>query len=179
MLLSLAYYGDPVLRKKGAKIAEVNDEIRQLVNDMTETLHAHNGIGLAAPQVHKSLALFITCVGRMGKDKKWIEGDLLVFINPKILAYSEEQTVVAEGCLSIPNIYLEIRRPKSVTIEATDLEGNRFTREFHDLEAHCIMHENDHINGVLHIDRYHGKDRGKLDNKLREIKKKFGEPKSK
>lgn len=173
MILPLAYYGDAVLRKKGDRIDKIDDEIRQLVKDMTETLHAHEGIGLAAPQVHKSLALFITCISRKGPDGKWTEGKLRVFINPKIISYSPENTVIPEGCLSIPGTYLEISRPKSVVIEATDIDGNIFTEEFFDLDAHCVMHENDHINGVLHIDRFRGKDKARLEQKLREIKKKY------
>ena len=86
MLLPLAYYGDQVLRKKTSQVTKITEEIRQLVKDMEETLHAHNGIGLAAPQVHQSLAIFITCISKQGPDGKWIEGELRVFINPKILS---------------------------------------------------------------------------------------------
>lgn len=173
MILKLAYYGAPVLRKKARRVEVINDEVRQLVKDMIDTLHNEHGSGLAAPQVHKSLALFITCISKKGPNNRSLPGQLKVFINPKILSYSEEQTTLNEGCLSIPDTYLEIRRPKSVTVEATDLEGNVFTEEFHDLEAHCVMHENDHINGVLHIDRYRGPDKMKLDQRLREVKKKY------
>lgn len=173
MTLKLAYYGDPILRKKGALITHIDDEIRQLVQEMEKTLTIHNGIGLAAPQVHKSLALFITKISFISPDGKPETSQLKVFINPKIISYSEEQTIISEGCLSIPNTYLKIKRPKHVTIEAMDLEGNLFTETFHDLEAHCVMHENDHINGVLHIDRFHGKDRKKLDTHLRDVKKKY------
>lgn len=173
MILKLAYYGNPILRKKGARIEEITADIRQLVQDMTETLHAHHGIGLAAPQVNQSLALFLTCIGKSGGEDKWIPGELKVFINPKIVSYSQEQSVLSEGCLSIPGTYLDIRRPRSVTIEATNLDGHLFTEEFHDLDAHCVMHENDHINGVLHIDRFLGKDRSRLDQRLRTIKKKY------
>lgn len=175
MIRSLAYYGNPILRKKGAKITEINDEIKTLVQDMVETLEAHDGIGLAAPQVNQSIALFITCIGKLGPDKKKIKGKLRVFINPKIIAHSKEETVMTEGCLSIPNTYIEISRPKAVTVEAMDLDGNTFTEEFFDLEAHCILHENDHINGVLHVDRFRGKNRNRLDKQLREIKKKYAE----
>lgn len=173
MKLPLAYYGDPILRKKGARVDEINDEIRQLVNDMIETMLENNGIGIAAPQVHKSLTLFVTYAPVKGADDKWHPGKIRVFINPKIISYSEEQTIYSEGCLSIPKLYSEVARPSKITIEATDLEGNRFTEEFQDFEAHIVMHENDHINGVLFIDRVHGKERKELEPKLKEIKKKF------
>lgn len=173
MILKLAYYGDSILRKKGARIEVITDDIRKLVVDMEETMYANNGIGLAAQQVHKDLALFIISIGKEGPDKTWINGPLKVFINPKILEYSTETSVLSEGCLSIPNTELNIVRPRWVKIEATDLNGNTFIEEFSDLAAHCILHENDHINGVLHIDRYKAKDKTKLNNHLRKIKKEY------
>src|SRR5437868_14502376 len=94
MKLPLAYYGDPILRKKGVKVEEINDEIRQLVADMIETMRESNGIGIAAQQVHKALNLFITeapiPVPEDGDKVRWEDGKLRVFINPKILTHSEE-----------------------------------------------------------------------------------------
>ncbi|MFQ5729686.1 MAG: peptide deformylase [Waddliaceae bacterium] len=173
MKLQLAYYGDPILRKKGAPIESINDEIRQLVKDMIDTIIEHNGIGLAAPQVYRSLALFITSVPIEQPDGNWLPGELRVFINPKILSIAEEKSTRSEGCLSVPTIYAEVNRPIRIQIQATDLEGNDFEEEFSDLAARCIMHENDHINGVLFIDRVQGKARKELEPKLKEIKKKY------
>jgi peptide deformylase len=173
MKLSLAYYGDPILRKKGSPVVEINDEIRQLVADMIETMEANNGIGLAAPQVHRSLALFITSVPLEGPDDTSIPGTLRVFINPKIISYSKEQWECSEGCLSIPLLYGSVNRPLKVTVQATDLDGREFIQEFEGLEAHAVMHENDHINGVLFIDRIRGKERKELEPQLREVKKKY------
>ena len=173
MKLPLAYYGNPILRKKGAPIESINDEIRQLVKDMIDTIIEHNGIGLAAPQVHRSLALFITSVPVEQPDGNWLPGELRVFINPKILSIAEEKSTRSEGCLSLPTIYAEVNRPVKIRIRATDLEGNDFEEEFSDLAARCIMHENDHINGVLFVDRVQGKERKELEPKLKEIKKKY------
>lgn len=173
MKLPLAYYGDPILRKKGARIEEINDEIRQLVADMIDTMYESNGIGIAAPQVHRSLALFIIC--RMQKDQegKWNYTDKTqVFINPKIVSYSEEKTCISEACLSIPKVSGNVSRPYKVTVTATDLEGKEFTMEFTDLEAHIVLHENDHINGVLFIDRVDAKERKLMEPNLRSLKKK-------
>lgn len=173
MKLALAYYGDAVLRKKAAPIATIDDSIKQLVADMVETMEANDGCGLAAPQIHKSIALFITSIPRYSEETgEQIEaGQLRVFINPKIVSYSPEAWGCSEACLSIPKVRGEVMRPLKVTIEATDLEGNLFTEEFVEFDAHVIMHENDHLNGVLYIDRLAAKERKEIEPILKEIKK--------
>lgn len=173
MKLPLAYYGNPVLRKKAEPIKEISDEIRQLIKDMIETMDLADGIGLAAPQIQKSLALFITRVPVKISEDKWEPGTLRIFINPKILGHSVEEWESSEGCLSIPKVYGNVIRPYKIKVEAKDLEGQTFIEEFTGLEARCIMHENDHINGTLFIDRVHGKERKEIEPLLREIKKKF------
>lgn len=173
MKLTLAYYGDPILRKKGARINEINDELRQLINDMEDTLIAHDGVGLAAPQVRHSLALFMIKVDKQVGPNEWVPGPTYVFINPKIIEVSDQENLRGEGCLSIPGIYGEISRPSRVKVEATDPQGKQFTKEFSGLEARTILHENDHINGVLFIDRIRGKERQELEPQLRNVKKKY------
>lgn len=173
MLLKLAYYGNPVLRKKGEPVKEITDEIRKLVADMLETMHTEDGIGLAAPQVFKSLALFVTCVPNYVDEKTVIPGVERVFINPKILSYSDVTDNLTEGCLSIPKLYGHVIRPIKIVVEAMDLDGKIFTQEFVNYEARCILHENDHINGKLFIDRLDSEERQLFEPKLREIKKKY------
>lgn len=173
MKLPLAYYGDPILRKKCEPIGEITDEIRQLVSDMVETMEANNGIGLAAPQVSRLLRLFIMCIPSEDEEGNTVPGVLRVFINPEIVEYSDEESACSEGCLSIPKLYGEVSRPHRVRVRAMDLEGNIFEDEFEALDSHCVLHENDHINGVLFIDRIHGKERKEMEGKLREIKKTF------
>lgn len=173
MKLKLAYYGDPVLRKKGTPIEKIDDSIHQLVKDMTETMEENNGCGLAAPQVHHSLNLFITCIPHYVDEKTTLPGELRVFINPKIISYSQEVWPCEEGCLSIPGLRKTVVRPLEVTIEATNLEGERFEETFIEFDAHVIMHENDHINGVLYIDRLHPKVKKEIEHSLKEIKKKY------
>ncbi|CCB85881.1 peptide deformylase [Parachlamydia acanthamoebae UV-7] len=174
MQLPLAFYGDPILRKKCARVEQIDSQLKQLVNDMVETLEAHRGIGLAAPQVHHELNLFITKVPIRYKNGKEDSGNLHVFVNPKILAYSEEKNRYTEGCLSIPNVYAPVERPLSITVQYTDLDGKTCVEDFSGLEARCILHENDHINGVLFIDRIKkGNERKQLDPLLKQIKKKY------
>lgn len=173
MKLPLCYYGNPALRKKCLPIEEINDEIRQLADDMIETMQSFNGIGLAASQVGRLHRIFVTQVPVEEKDGEYSDGEIRVFINPEIIEVSEEECIISEGCLSIPKIYLDISRPIKVTLRALDIEGKSFTETFEGLNAHCILHENDHINGVLFIDRVRGKVRKEIEPHLRKIKKKF------
>ncbi len=177
MELPLAYYGNSVLRKKTELIKDINDEIRQLVTDMIDTMRANDGIGLAAPQVHRSLALFITEVPiHVANDPdRWEAGPVRVFINPKIIAHSDERWNRGEGCLSIPGVYGEVLRPVCITVQAMDLEGNIFKEEFTWLAARAFMHENDHINGTLFIDRLSADHRKAIEPHLNEVKKKYSE----
>ncbi|MEI8125440.1 MAG: peptide deformylase [Parachlamydiaceae bacterium] len=173
MKLPLAYYGAPILRKKCKRVDKINDELRQLIHDMEETMMSLDGIGIAAPQVHHDLALFLVRVPKETESGEPEEEQTMVFINPKILEHSEEHWFRGEGCLSIPKVYGTVERPLRIKVEATDLNGSQFVHEYSDLEARAIMHENDHINGVLFIDRVQGKERQELDSALRAIKKKY------
>lgn len=174
MKLELAYLGNPVLRKKGEPISRITPEVRQLVDDMVETLETSgNGIGLSAPQVKALFRLFIIKVPYRDDKGKEHDGELKVFINPTIISYSEEEWEQDEGCLSIPGVYAPVCRPEKIVVEALDLDGNLFTAEYSGLEGRCILHENDHINGVLFIDRVKGRARKKIESDLERVKKKY------
>lgn len=174
MKLPLAYYGDKVLRQKAKPIETIDESIHQLVRDMEETMKEENGWGLAAPQVHQPIALFITCIPKYNKDDEVVaEAELRVFINPKIISYSNEVWECSEGCLSIPHLRETVIRPYRVTIEAIGLDGKVFTEEFESYQGRGILHENDHLNGVLFIDRLPPKKKKELDQFLRGIKKKY------
>lgn len=176
MKLPLAYFGDPILRKKTVRVNEINDEIRQFVADMYETMIANDGCGLAANQVHSDKAIFVTCIPKYLENDVVLPGKLRVFINPKIIGHSEEVWPCHEACLSIPKLSAVVVRPFKVTFEATDLEGNLFTEEFVEFDAHVMMHENDHINGVLFIDRLPPQKKKEIEPYLKEIKKKYSKP---
>ena len=174
MLLELAYYGDPVLRKKTTTVAEITEEVRKTVADMVETMYEKNGIGLSANQVFITHSIFITCAPIPDENfEKWLPGKLKIFINPKLSNPSQEIWEQDEGCISIPGIYGEVTRPWKITVEYMDLDGKTQKEEFEGMEARVIMHENDHINGVLYIDRMFGKKRQELEHKLKDIKKKY------
>lgn len=175
MKLPLAYYGNPILRKKTTQVEEINQEIRNFIDDMIETVQAVKGIGLAAPQVSRSLAIFLIRPPiRDEVNRSWNYGPIQIFINPKIIAYSEEQNEDDEACLSIPGLSAgPVPRPSKIQVETTELDGTRVVKEFSGFEARMVMHENDHINGVLFIDRIKGKERQEIEPALREIKKKY------
>ena len=154
MKLNLAYYNDPVLRVKAQRVECIDDHLRQLVDDMIETMHALNGIGLAAPQIHQSISLFVTCVPTQTPSGKWASGEPRIFINPQIISSSEEMQTFSEGCLSIPNLHMKVTRPKEIKIQATDFNGRSFEETMVGFEATNFMHENDHLNGILIVDYY-------------------------
>ena len=141
---------DKQLRLVSKPILKVTSEIRKLADDMFETMYAAPGIGLAAIQVAEPLRLIT-----MDLAKKNENGDVnpqpRVFINPEILASSEETSVYEEGCLSIPEYYEEVERPARVRVRFTDLDGNLHEEDAEALYATCIQHEIDHLNGVLFI----------------------------
>lgn len=173
MKLPILYYGNPILRQKVSRIDQIDNDLRQLVADMHDTVIAHNGVGLAAPQIGRSIAVFITLIPQHPDDDTTIPGELKVYINPKILEHSQETWACQEGCLSIPKFWDIVERPLKIKVEATDLNGNKFTEELTGYDAHVIMHENDHLNGVLFIDRLPPKRRRELDGFLKEVKKKY------
>ncbi len=154
MRLKLAYYDDPVLRKKTERVNLIDDKLSQLVDDMIETMLACDGVGLAAPQVHHSLNLFVTCIPFRKPSGEWIPGKPRIFINPEIISYSKELQIFSEGCLSIPNFYMNVERPKTIDIRATDIHGQIFEETLSNFEATNFMHEYDHLNGILIVDYY-------------------------
>lgn len=173
MKLPLAYFGDSVLRKKASPVEKIDEKIHQLVKDMAETMEANDGCGLAAPQVHQSISLYITCIPKYVDEETVLPGELRVFINPKIISYSQEVWPCKEGCLSIPGLRETVVRPFKVVVQATNLNGEQFEEEFEEFDAHVMMHENDHLNGVLYIDRLPPQRKKELEGYLRDIKKKF------
>jgi len=173
MKLPLCYYGDSILRKRGIAVEEITKEIRELVECMKETLLEENGVGLAAPQVGVSLRIFIVAVPMENEDGDSIPGIPEAYINPKLFSPSEELCEFQEGCLSVPNVYEYVTRPEKISVTAMNLDGEMFTRDLTGFEARIVMHENDHINGKLFVDRIVGKERKALNNVLNEIKKTY------
>lgn len=173
MKLPIRILGDPILRQKAEPVLTITQEIRDLVAQMEETLLAKLGWGLAAPQVGTSVRIFIAYVPNSRAEKLQEPGDapLRIFINPKLTAPSAETVTLAEGCFSLPGIYPEVTRPKGITIEALDLSGTPFQLELWGWAARIVMHENDHLNGVLFLDRINAAERRKWESAVRALKK--------
>jgi len=157
-------YPDPRLKQAAKPVAAVNDEIRQLVDDMAETMYAAPGVGLAANQIGVLLRVFVIDIA--GEDEP---SDLRVFINPEILETTGTQTW-EEGCLSFPGITEEIRRAERVRVKALDREGKPFELEAEGLLAVAVQHENDHLNGVVMLDKLGAVKRRLLGRKLARAK---------
>ncbi|MBQ6900169.1 MAG: peptide deformylase [Firmicutes bacterium] len=135
--------GDEILRKKCREVTEVNDRIRQTMEDMLETMRDSMGVGIAAPQVGIMRRMFIA---------EPEPGRVYYMINPVMLEQSGSQ-IDNEGCLSVPGMMGEVERPDYIKIEALDLDGNKQVYEFHDFDARVMCHEYDHLDGILYIDK--------------------------
>ena len=146
--LELHYLGDKVLRQPAKRIAKVDDGIRQLAKDMLQTMYSYHGIGLAAPQVGVNKQLLVVDCEQDDPD-----APPLIMINPQITRMGEELCIVEEGCLSIPNVYLDVTRPKLIEVSYKDEHGRPQKRQFADLPSRVIQHEMDHLNGVMFVDR--------------------------
>ena len=162
MTREIVIFGDPVLRKKCAVVDEVSDDIRELVQDMLETMREADGIGLAAPQVGVAIQLAVVDVSHDpecfsylrvdGRDSGLEELMPLIFMNPK-LEYGGEPDVMPEGCLSFPDIRGDVTRPYGVKATMDLLDGRSVVIETDGLLSRVIQHETDHLNGVLFIER--------------------------
>lgn len=146
--LRIVHYPDPILRQKAKSIEAVTDEIRAVARRMLELMHDAPGVGLAAPQVGLSWRMFVA-----NDDPEQNPESDRVFINPAFSDASTEIEGYEEGCLSLPEIRAEVRRPRQITIHATDLEGQNFSMTSDQLAARIWQHENDHLDGVLILDR--------------------------
>jgi len=150
MIYPIVMYGDPVLRQR-AKNIEPNTDLKQLVDDMFETLDAANGIGLAAPQIGKSLRLFIVDATSL-EDEPGMENFRKVFVNAQMIEEDGAPWEFEEGCLSIPNIREKISRKEQLRIRYFDENWNAFEEAFDGMKARIIQHEYDHIEGKMFID---------------------------
>ena len=144
-VLEILEFPDPRLRTEARPVAEVNDTIRELFDDMFETMYVAPGIGLAASQVDVHQRVIVI-------DVTEDHSEPLVFINPEIRVLDPELGEYDEGCLSVPGFYETVNRPRQVEVTALDRDGERFTRVLDGLLAICLQHEIDHLNGKLFVD---------------------------
>jgi peptide deformylase len=180
MRLEIVQYGDPVLRAKGKPIEQIDDRIRELAKNMIETMHAANGVGLAAQQIGEPIQLTVLDVSQVedrpttmklnGEEIDPKSAMPLVLLNPEV-DLSNETDLGTEGCLSFPEITGEIARATSIIVRGQDLEGNRIEIRTTGFLARAIQHEVDHLNGILFIDRMSSVAKISLSSKLKRLQK--------
>lgn len=147
-------FGQPVLRKTAEEIDfEAYPNLKELISNMFETLRRSEGVGLAAPQVGLPIRLFIIDLDVLSEDEPQYKGYLRTFINPEILEESEETSSMSEGCLSIPGINENVKRPAKVLVNYLDENGEEQERWLEGFEARVFQHEYDHLEGKLFVDR--------------------------
>ncbi len=175
MILKVVKYGEPVLRKKGAKIETITPEIKKLIADMFETMYAQKGVGLAAQQIGQAVQLTVIDVRGVTDRPSSLElkgepADVeefmpLVLINPE-LTLDGEKAVGPEGCLSFPEVFAEISRPQFVDVKALNEKGKPIAFRAGGLLGRAIQHEWDHLQGILFIDRMEKKTKEELKPEL-------------
>ncbi|HEX4639512.1 MAG TPA: peptide deformylase [Chthoniobacterales bacterium] len=180
MKLSIVQYGDPVLRAKGKQIEQIDERIRELAQNMIETMHAANGVGLAAQQIGEPVQLAVLDISQVedrptrmklnGEDVDPATVMPLVLVNPQIELGRETESGT-EGCLSFPDVTGEIDRAISIRVRAQNLNGDKIDIETTGFLARAIQHEVDHLNGILFIDRMSSGVKVSLSSKLKRLQK--------
>lgn len=180
MILEIVKYGDSILRAKGARVSEVTEEIRRLAADMLDTMHAANGVGLAAQQVGVALQLTVIDVAEIedrpstmtieGAEVRLEEWMPLILLNP-VVELGKVRELGTEGCLSFPELSADVSRAVGVKVKATLLDGSDFGFEATGLLARALQHEVDHLQGVLFIDRMNSATKAGMSGRLKRLQK--------
>jgi len=178
MILPIIAYGDPVLRKVGKEITKDYPNLKQLIQNMKETMQNANGVGLAAPQIGKAIRLFMIDASPFAeskelktKEKEFLKTFNHVFINAKIIKEENDEWAFGEGCLSIPNINEDIMRQETIYIEYVDESFTPQKETLNGLAARIFQHEYDHIEGILFTDKLSSLKKRLLKKKLENISK--------
>ena len=171
MILPIYTYGNAVLRKETEKISSDYPDLKALIDNMFETMHNAEGVGLAAPQIGLPIRLLVIEVKKFDEENPEAEDFKIVMINPEMLETSDETETAEEGCLSIPGIHENVSRPKKIKIRHLDTDFNEHIKEFEDFHARVIQHEYDHLEGNLFTDKINPLRRQLLKSKLSNIAK--------
>lgn len=174
--LPVRYYGHPDLRVKAKAVEEITPEIVQICQDMIDTMISfENAIGFAGPQLGVLLRIFVIREEKFLSDNKYYLDEPEVIINPVLTNPSKETVSMSEGCMSLPGLHVEVIRPKTIRVRYQNIKGEFIEEDLSDFRARMFMHENDHLNGVLTIDRMDPKERKSLEPALRALKQKYNE----
>jgi len=166
LVRKIRLYGDPVLREKAAPAGPIDAEVRELAADLLDTLTAADGVGLAAPQIG---VLRRVIAVHPPPDPSGAREAARVYVDPEVAERSGGEESAEEGCLSIPGVYEQVRRPRQVLVRAHDLDGAPFEVRVDGIVARILQHEIDHLNGVLFVDRVGPMRRALLKRRLREL----------
>jgi peptide deformylase len=170
-LRQIRKYGDEILRRKAREVPAIDGRIKEIVQEMFEVMYSHEGIGLAAPQIGESIRIVVADLRKDGINRPFL------FINPVILS-QEGEDWMEEGCLSLPGITGVVKRANKVIVEAEDESGKKRTLFTSGLLARVLLHEVDHLDGVLFIDRMEKEDRLALKGELKRLKREYKSQKS-
>ncbi len=148
-VLDIVTYPDPRLREETTEVGEITDDVRQLVTDLTDTMYAQNGAGIAAIQVGRLERIFLIDGRVAGGDE---DSPPVVFINPEVVETSGGTTLAEEGCLSFPGVFVDVKRPRRAKVRAKNIDGEIFEIEGEGLLGRALQHEHDHLTGKLMLD---------------------------
>lgn len=171
MLLPITVYGNPVLRKKAKEITPAYEGLKELIDEMYETMYKADGVGLAAPQINKSIRVIVFDASPFEEDEPELKGFRKVLINPEIVEFLGDEEVFNEGCLSLPGIREDVTRPSKIKIKYLDEDFQEHVDEWDGIKARITQHEFDHLEGKLFIDRISPIRRRLLTSKLNAIAK--------
>ncbi len=171
MKYPVTVYGDTLLRKKAKEIKQDDPQLKEIIENMWETMYYADGVGLAAPQVGKSIRLFVIDASSGADEEPELENFKKVFINPTIIETTGEEWIMNEGCLSLPEIREDVSRPDEVTIHYFDEDFNEHEETYKGFAGRVIQHEYDHLEGFLFIDHLSPLRKRLLKGKLQNIAK--------
>jgi peptide deformylase len=172
--LTLRYYGHPDLRVKATHVEALTPEVLKTCEDMLAMMISlDNAIGFAGPQLGIFLRIFVIREEKFLPDNRYYFGEPEVIINPVLSNPSKETETMLEGCMSLPNMHVGVTRPKSIHVRYQNMKGEFIEEDLDDFRARMFMHENDHLNGVLTVDRMDPKERKNAEPFLRAMKQKY------
>ncbi|MBA7579567.1 Peptide deformylase [subsurface metagenome] len=171
MIYPIVVYGSPLLRKVSKEIDKDYPKLNKLIDDMFETMHVSDGVGLSAPQIGKSIRIFVIDGTALAEDDPSMEGFKRAFINPKIIEETGDTWTFSEGCLSLPNIREDVDRSGHIRIQYYDEHFKFHDKTYNGVRARVIQHECDHLEGVLFVDRIAPLKKKLLKGKLNDIAK--------
>lgn len=171
MIYPIVVYGSPGLRKVAREIGPDYKDLQVLIEEMYETMYVSDGIGLAAPQIGKSIRLFVIDATPMADEDESLAGFKKVFINPQIIEETGDKWTFTEGCLSLPNLREDVERKSHVRIRYVDENFVEHNEEYDGIKARIIQHEYDHLDGILFIDKISPLKRKLIKGKLNDIAK--------